>query len=113
MEFLAHIDREYNLWQAYPHCVNGLEAGILSVDTAYRGLGIAKALTDRTVQYARKAGYPLILCHCSSFFSARVCEATGFKEVYRTAYADYVVNGERPLQPEAPHREFAVFVYEL
>lgn len=113
MEFLAHIDQQYNLWQEYPQHAHGLEAGVLSVHPAYRGQGVAKALTERTVSYARETGFPIILCHCSSAVSAKVCAIAGFKEVYRLAYEDYVVEGVRPLRPEEPHREFAVFVYEL
>lgn len=113
MEFMEHINREYNLWQAYPQYTDGLEAGILSVNPVYRGLGIAKALTQRTVQYARDAGFPLIRCDCSSLYSSRVCASTGFKVAYSQKYADYVVNGVRPMLPEAPHHEFVVYVLEL
>lgn len=107
MEF---VETQFNLFELYPDIDRYLDGKFLSVNSSYRGQGIAGKLTQRTMEYMRENNIPIMSVVCSSHYSARVCEKLDFKEVYQLRYEDYVVNGENPLLPEKPHTAVKVLV---
>lgn len=115
VRFLEFLEAQSPLFATgFPDCDRALDASILSVDTECRGMGVGRALIERTIQFARESGYPLVTCMCSSVFSARLCEQVGFEERFRYEMGRYVdVDGTRPLQLEAPHTEAILFAMRL
>lgn len=108
---MDHIDKNFNVFKLCEDVDKIIDAKIMSVDTNYRGLGIAGKLTDKTLEYMKKNKIPLIHVMCSSHFSARVMEKLDFVEVYKLPYADFVdANGEEVLIPESPHKECRILV---
>uniref|UniRef100_A0A2M3YYD9 aralkylamine N-acetyltransferase n=1 Tax=Anopheles braziliensis TaxID=58242 RepID=A0A2M3YYD9_9DIPT len=103
MALMDHVDENFDIFEIYPDIDRFLDCKIISVDTRYRGMGIAGMLTDRAIEYATQNDIKLMHVLCTSHFSARVMEKMDFAEVYRLPYADYRVNGEQVFDPEKPH----------
>lgn len=113
LQLMDYIEADFNVFDLYPGTDAILDGKILSVNTNYRGLGIAGRLTERTLEYMREKNIPVMHVLCSSHYSARVMEKLGFHEVYRLNYSDYKVNNEVVLKPEAPHVAARVLVKEI
>lgn len=103
MALMDHVDENFNIFDLYQDVDRLLDIKIMSVDSNYRGLGIAGKLTDRTMQYVKDNNIKLVHVLCSSHFSARVMEKMDFQEVYNLPYQDYLVNGEQVFDPAKPH----------
>ncbi|XP_058060360.1 arylalkylamine N-acetyltransferase 1 isoform X1 [Anopheles bellator] len=113
MAMMDHVDEQFDIFELYPEIDRFLDCKIISVDTRYRGMGIAGMLTDRTLEYASRNGIKLMHVLCSSHYSARVMEKMDFGEVYRMEYADYRVNGEQVFDPEKPHVALRILTKRL
>lgn len=113
LSLMEYIDQHFNLFDLYPDINEYLDARILSVNSNYRGSGIAGKLMEHTIQYMRNHQLKIIHVMCSSFYSARVCEKMNFKKVYQLPFVDYVVNGENPIRPEPPHQAVQILVQEI
>lgn len=113
LSLMDHIESNFNFFDLYPEYDTALDGRILSVNEKYRGLGIAGALTRRTIEYMQENKIPLYHILCSSHFSAKVCERLGFKQLYQLPYLDYLVNGENPLKPAPPHLAATVYVKKI
>lgn len=100
---IQYVATQFNLFEHYPQFQRALEGKIMSVNGAYRGAGIAKELTRRTIEYMISQDVHLFHVMCTSHFSALVCDRLGMNEIYTLNYLDYVVNGRHPLQPAKPH----------
>lgn len=110
---MDYIDTQFDLFKLYPDIDRFVDGKILSVNTDYRGLGIAGKLTDATIDYMKKHNLKVYHVLCSSHFSARVMEKLDFHEVYRLNYSDYLVNGEQLLCPAKPHVAARVLIKEI
>lgn len=108
-----YVEHNFNVFDLYPNIDRYMDGKILSVNSNYRGYGIAGKLTERTVQYMRANNIPVIHVMCSSHFSARVCEKLNFQTVYELPFVDYVVDGENPIVPAAPHTAIRILVKEI
>lgn len=113
LTLMEYIDSQFSLFDLYPGIDSFLDAKILSVNTNYRGCGIAGKLMERTMQHMRENRLNVIHVLCTSNYSARVCEKMNFRQVYELPYVDYVVNGENPLQPAAPHLAVKILVQDV
>lgn len=113
LTLMEYIDAHFSLFNLYPDINSYLDAKILSVNSNYRGYGIAGKLMERTIQYMRENDLNVVHVMCSSYFSARVCEKMNFRKVYELPFVDYVVDGENPIQPEAPHKAVKILVHEV
>lgn len=113
MALMDYIDEQFNIFDLYPDVDRILDIKIMSVDSRYRGLGIAGKLTDRTMQYVKDNSIKLVHVLCSSHFSARVMEKMSFEEVYKLNYSDYLINGEQVFDPEKPHTAARILVKRL
>lgn len=113
VEFVEYLEAKCPLFERYADCDRALEAAIVSVGTEHRGQGIALALMEQTLRYARETGIPLVTCVCSSLYSARLCARAGFEEMLRYKMADWEVDGQRPLQVAAPHTDAVVYAKRI
>lgn len=109
LRLMAYVEQQFDLFERHPQHERALDAKIMSVNDAYRGCGIAKELTRRTIEYMREQDLHLFHVLCSSQFSALVCERLGFEKEYELLYRDYLEDGEAPVRPAEPH--VAVRVY--
>lgn len=113
MGLMDLIDEKFDLFDLYPDMDCFVDGKILSVNSDYRGLGIAGKLTEAIIEYMKEHNLKLYSVMCSSHFSARVMEKMDFQEVFRLNYSDYVVNGEQVLCPEKPHVAARILVKEV
>ncbi|XP_017476326.1 PREDICTED: dopamine N-acetyltransferase [Rhagoletis zephyria] len=113
LSLFERIEENFNIFDFYPNIDTILDGKILSVNTEYRGMGIAGRLTERTLEYMREHNIPIMHVLCSSHYSARVMEKLGFHEVYKLNYADYKVHGEVVFVPAEPHVAARILVKEL
>ncbi|XP_018782683.1 PREDICTED: dopamine N-acetyltransferase isoform X2 [Bactrocera latifrons] len=107
------IEENFNIFDLYPDIDVMVDGKILSVNSEYRGLGIAGYLTERTLEYMKEHNIPVMHVLCSSHYSARVMEKLGFHEVYRLNYSDYKVNDEVVFTPAEPHVAARILVKEI
>ncbi|EDX15637.1 GD15464 [Drosophila simulans] len=78
LSLMDHVEEQFNIFDLYPDEELILDGKILSVDTNYRGLGIAGRLTERAYEYMRENGINVYHVLCSSHYSARVMDKLGF-----------------------------------
>lgn len=106
---MQHVGRQFDLFAHYPQFDRALDGKIMSVNEAYRGVGICKELTRHTIEYMLSQGIRLYHVMCTSHYSALVCERMGLEEIFRLNYRDYLVNGRQALRPAEPHEACRVF----
>ncbi|VVC43653.1 Hypothetical protein CINCED_3A025131 [Cinara cedri] len=111
---LDKIKREADVFTHYPTVDRILEIKIVTVNEAYRGQGVCKALVDKTKELALEKGCKMIYVECTSHFSAKAVERLGFKCIYSLDYADYAnEQGEIVFKTQSPHKHAKVFVLLL
>ncbi|XP_030563113.1 dopamine N-acetyltransferase isoform X1 [Drosophila novamexicana] len=113
LSLMDHLEEKFNIFDLYPNenCI--LDGKILSVNSNYRGCGIAGKLTERAYEYMREHQISVYHVLCSSHYSARVMEKLGFHEVFKLNYADYKPQGAVVFKPALPHVAARVLVKEL
>lgn len=110
---MDYVTEQYNIFDEYPNENLILDGKILSVNTNYRGLGIAGRLTERVFDFIRENEISVYHVICTSFYSARVMEKTGFDRVYELKYADYKKEDQVVFKPEAPHVAVTILIKEF
>lgn len=109
LELFDYIEERYNVFDLYPSVDRALEGKVMSVSEDYRGAGVCKELTRRTMEHMQANDLHLYHVMCSSDFSSKLCERLGFRETYSLKYSDYVINGVHPVMPAAPHDAYRAF----
>ncbi|XP_019698696.2 dopamine N-acetyltransferase isoform X1 [Harpegnathos saltator] len=113
LRLLHHVDRRVNAGGQFRD-QNIMEIRIISVDTNWRGQGIAKALIEKTVEIAKEQGFHYARADCSSMFSGKLCARLGFNAVYKLDYSDYVdESGKAVFSPASPHTTMTTYVKKL
>lgn len=113
LNLMEYIDEKFDIFDLYPSIDCFLDGRILSVDSSYRGYGIAGRLTEKSLEFAKEKNIPLMSVLCSSHYSARVCEKLNFKNVYTLNFVDYFVDGVNPILPKEPHKSVRILVKEI
>jgi len=112
--FLDKVEREANVFKKYPNVDRIMDIKIISVDKSFRGLGVCKALFDKTIEVSKEKECPIIYVECSSHFSAKAAERLGFTCIYTLYFQDYVnENGEVIFKTNPPHNASKVYVLTL
>ncbi|XP_015112260.1 dopamine N-acetyltransferase isoform X2 [Diachasma alloeum] len=113
LKLLHHVDKEVDIINRYPG-KKIMDIRIISVDSNWRGQGVAAALFEKTIEIGRELGYDLIRTDCSSHFTARLCKRLGFEEIYSLGYVDYVDESGKPVfTPATPHATITTYVRKL
>ncbi|XP_011875954.1 PREDICTED: dopamine N-acetyltransferase-like isoform X2 [Vollenhovia emeryi] len=113
LRLLHHIDKGVNMGGQFRNC-NVMEIKILSVDTSWRGKGIAKTLMEKSIEIAKEQGFHYARADCTSFFSGKVCARLGFEAIYNLNYNDYVDEDGKPIfSPASPHTAAITYVKKL
>ncbi|CAH1390087.1 unnamed protein product [Nezara viridula] len=113
-DLIDKIDIEADIFGRFPDVDKLIEIRVVSVDEAYRGQGIAKALLDETKRIACENGFQMIKTDATSHFTALAVSKLGYKCIYTLNYADYKdEDGKVIFTPEAPHTCVKTLVYQL
>lgn len=83
----------------------------LAVDKDYRRFGIANQLLDNAVVFAKLKGYGWVRVDCTSPYSARICENSGFYLIYEKSYKDLI--GSSAIANEFSKNKVKVFIKPL
>lgn len=91
------------------------EVRYLAVHPLAQRRGIAKALTERSIQEAEEQGYKYVRMDCTSAHSAKLAKSIGMKCVYKLDYTDYRDEKGCPFHegPMYPHTTVRVFAAEI
>ncbi|XP_025418856.1 dopamine N-acetyltransferase-like [Sipha flava] len=112
--FLDKAEREVDIFNQYPNVDLIMDMKIITVDKAYRGHGICKALVDKTKELALELGCQMMFLECSSYFTAKTAEGFGFKRIYLLPFLNYVnEQGEIVFKTQPPHTHFRIYVLVL
>uniref|UniRef100_A0A336M9Y0 aralkylamine N-acetyltransferase n=1 Tax=Culicoides sonorensis TaxID=179676 RepID=A0A336M9Y0_CULSO len=85
------------------------EVRILSVDSRFRGQGIAKKLFEESEKLARELGSKIIKADCTGLFSQKITASLGYTVCHEKYYDKYLNDqGERIIPVEQPHEKLQV-----
>ncbi|CAH1390088.1 unnamed protein product [Nezara viridula] len=113
-DLIDTINIELDIFGRFSYVDKLIDIRVLSVDEAYRGQGIAKALLDKTKRVASENGFQMIKTDATSHFTALAVTKLGFECIYTLNYADYKdEDGKVIFTPEAPHTCVRTLVYQL
>ncbi|XP_032677783.1 dopamine N-acetyltransferase-like isoform X2 [Odontomachus brunneus] len=113
LRLLHYVDKKVNVGGQFRD-LNIMEIRIISVDTNWRGQGIAKALVEKSVEIAKEQGFHYARADCTSLFSAKLCARIGFDAVYKLDYNDYVDEDGKPVfSPALPHTSVMSYMKKL
>ncbi|XP_031341811.1 dopamine N-acetyltransferase-like isoform X2 [Photinus pyralis] len=114
LELLDYCGKEGTnaVLQKFPEAESVMFVKILSTDTEWRGMGIARELLEYT-SIGREQGCNLMRVDCTSYFSARAIARIGFERAYELNYDDYKKNGMPVFVTELPHSSFTVYVQKI
>ncbi|EDV45633.1 dopamine N-acetyltransferase [Drosophila erecta] len=102
-DLLHRHNLQHNLFEHFDvECM--FDVRILSVDSSYRGQGIANELVKRSVAVARKNGFRLLKADATGIFSQKIFRSHGFVVFSEQPYSKYTDgDGQVILPVEAPH----------
>lgn len=113
LRLLRHVDKRVNANGQY-RGLNVMEIRIISVDSNWRGKGVAKGLMEKSIEIAREQNFQVIRADCSSLFSGKLCARIGFEVVHELNYKDYVDEDGNPIfVPASPHKAIVTYVKRL
>ncbi|XP_012274307.1 dopamine N-acetyltransferase isoform X2 [Orussus abietinus] len=113
LKLLYFLDKQVTATGRYTG-ENGVELRIISVDSNWRGRGVARALIEKTIETAKERGFSIIRCDCTSVFSAKLCARIGFEKIYELKYEDYVDEEGKPIfSPDSPHTSATSYTKKL
>ncbi|CAH1390089.1 unnamed protein product [Nezara viridula] len=113
-ELLDKVYTEADIFGRFPDVEKFLDIRVASVDEAYRGRGIAKALFDETRRIAGENGFEMVKADATSHFTALAVIKLGFHCIYTLNYAEYKdEDGQVIFSPEDPHTCVKTFVYRI
>ncbi|XP_014291149.1 arylalkylamine N-acetyltransferase 1 isoform X2 [Halyomorpha halys] len=113
-DLLDKVYTESDIFGRFPDVDKFLDIRVASVDKAYRGRGIAKALFDETRRIAGENGFQMVKADATSHFTALAVIKLGFQCIYCLNYGDYKdEDGKVIFSPEAPHTCVKTFVYRI
>ncbi|KAH8343564.1 hypothetical protein KR059_012546, partial [Drosophila kikkawai] len=87
---------------------------ILSVDSSYRGRGIANELVKQSVALAKKNGFCLLKADATGIFSQKIFRSHGFEVFAEQPYDKYTDDeGHIILPVEAPHIKLQLLIKHI
>ncbi|XP_060530571.1 arylalkylamine N-acetyltransferase 1 [Cylas formicarius] len=105
---LNDVNKELDLFSKYG-IEKIFEIRILSVDSGYRGKGIAKELFIQSEIVARDNGFKLMKTDATSLFTQKVAESQGFHVEKSVNYHDYKDEiGNKIYDTQPPHLHYKV-----
>ncbi|KAL0106029.1 hypothetical protein PUN28_016032 [Cardiocondyla obscurior] len=113
LRLLHHVDKNVNKDGRFQDA-NVLEIRIISVDTNWRGKGVAKTLMEKTIEVAKEQEFHYVRADCTSFFSGKLCERIGFHVIHTLNYNEYVDENGKPIfLPLSPHKAAVTYLMKI
>ncbi|XP_017778189.1 PREDICTED: uncharacterized protein LOC108563894 [Nicrophorus vespilloides] len=110
---LYNTNQELDLFAKY-NLEKIFELRILSVNSKYRGKGIAKELFLRSEILAEESGFKLMKVDATSRFSQRVAESLGMSTAKAVKYSEFKdEKGQSIYSIQPPHEYYKVMIKEL
>ncbi|XP_063932539.1 uncharacterized protein LOC135144393 [Zophobas morio] len=107
---LNNVNKTADLYSKY-NVDKIFELRILSVDSRFRGKGLAKELFRRSEMVAKEHGFKLIKVDATSLFTQRVAECLDFIVEKSVKYGDYKdENGQKMYDTKSPHDYYKVMI---
>ncbi|KAL0266722.1 UNVERIFIED_CONTAM: hypothetical protein PYX00_009190 [Menopon gallinae] len=114
MNLLIESDRQTDIFSRYPKLDSLLDVKIISVDTNWRGMGICKALLEKTREVAKEQGFQVVKVDCTSHISALAVSRLGFERIHVLKYCEFFDGGSEPVfKPPPPHFGVQVYIFKL
>uniref|UniRef100_A0A0A9YBW7 Alcohol dehydrogenase 2 n=2 Tax=Lygus hesperus TaxID=30085 RepID=A0A0A9YBW7_LYGHE len=108
-DFLRSVDAKKPM-----DCEGLLDMYMLAVDPDFRRQGMAKALGQAAVMYAKKEGFRGMKITASSQYTTNIAKSLGFRVFNSVAYADYKDEAGRVVfSPPAPHTHINIMLKEF
>ncbi|XP_014294929.1 arylalkylamine N-acetyltransferase 1 isoform X1 [Microplitis demolitor] len=113
LRLLHYVDRKADVLSRYPD-KKMIDVKIISVDSNWRGKGIAATLCKKTMEMAKELNYDYIRTDASSHFTGKLCKRLGFEPIYELKYQDYVDSNGKPIfTPAQPHTCISTYIKKL
>lgn len=113
LKLLHHVHENSKIADKFPN-QKVLEVGIISVDSNWRGKGVAKALIEKSIEICKIKDFDLIRVDCSSAITGKLCQRLCFQPVYELNYSDYVDEAGSPIfSPAEPHKAMVTYVKKI
>ncbi|KAF5289848.1 hypothetical protein FQR65_LT10664 [Abscondita terminalis] len=110
---LHNVNHELNLFETY-NVDKIFELRFLSVDSRYRGRGIANELFVRSEIIAEEYGLKIIKVDATSMFTQKICEKFGLTTAKSVVYKEFKdENGKLLYNTKSPHDYYKVMLKEL
>ncbi|CAH0559958.1 unnamed protein product [Brassicogethes aeneus] len=107
---LNNVNKSLDLYSKY-NVEEIFDIRILSVDTRYRGKGLAKELFHRSGLLAAEKGFKLLKTDATSLFTQKVAESDGYTVAKSVKYGDYKdENGKQIYKTQSPHDYYKVMI---
>ena len=97
--FLDELDKGYDIFQQF-NADRGVELVFLCVHQDYCGRGLAKKLTETTLEIAKEAGFAFVKCNPTAKATTHIFEILGFETINEMKVKDFYIN-QRPAFPYA------------
>lgn len=104
------LDAKVNLPEMCPEVQEFVHGKVISVDSKYRGRGIAGQLLLRTLEEMKKRSLPLMYIQCSGLFSSKIVQKIGFELVGSIPYKEFLIDGKQVIAPKEPHTAMNGFI---
>ncbi|XP_039293310.1 uncharacterized protein LOC111056184 [Nilaparvata lugens] len=107
---LYSLNQTLDLFSKY-EVENIFECRILSVDSRFRGRGLAKELMSRSETVAKDAGFKVFKEDATGLFSQKIAASLGHETVYEMEYSSYTnKDGEIIFNTPPPHNSLKIMV---
>ncbi|BET01089.1 unnamed protein product [Nesidiocoris tenuis] len=110
---LYNINKSLNLFQRYD-VDRMFECRILSVDSDFRGKGLAVRLAEKSEELAKAEGFKIFKTDTTGLFSQRTLLKLGHEPILEKRYEDILSpEGERIFNTSPPHDSFKIMIKVL
>ncbi|RZF35578.1 hypothetical protein LSTR_LSTR005106 [Laodelphax striatellus] len=107
---LYSLNQTLDLFSKY-EVENIFECRILSVDSRFRGRGLAKELMRRSEEVAKDAGFKVFKEDATGLFSQKIAASLGHETVYQMEYSSYTnKEGDIIFNTPSPHNSLKIMV---
>jgi len=108
VSFLNYLQEGYNIYKELG-VERGMELHYLGVKEGYGGCGIARKLTEKTIELARTKRLEFIQSTPSTGATRHLFESLGFETISEKKAIDYFIDGQ-PVFPYASDKDISRFV---
>lgn len=102
-----------DIFGRYPEIDYYVSGGTMSVDPAYRSLGIGFKMFHRLIELIRKQNLPMLKVFCTSLFTAKICEKLQMEKITEIPFSDIQLNNLPRFNVPEPHTHGFNYMLDL